>query len=64
MTPFDKVLHLKDTDKLDFATLSKIFKSGFSRLPVFSGHGDRWEDVCGMLLTKDLIMIDPRRRIM
>ena len=59
MTPFDKVLHLKDTDKLDFATLSKIFKSGFSRLPVFSGHGDRWEDVCGMLLTKDLIMIDP-----
>ena len=59
MTPFEKVLHLKDTDKLDFATLSKIFKSGFSRLPVFSGHGDRWEDVCGMLLTKDLIMIDP-----
>ena len=59
MTPFNKVDHLKDTDKLDFATLSKIFKSGFSRLPVFSGHGDRWEDVCGMLLTKDLIMIDP-----
>jgi metal transporter CNNM len=59
MTPYDKVFHLKDTDQLDFATLSKVFKSGFSRLPVFSGHGNRWEDVQGMLLTKDLIMIDP-----
>lgn len=59
MTPFKNIFCLKDTDRLDFATLSKIFKSGFSRLPVISGHGNRWEDVQGMLLTKDLIMIDP-----
>ncbi|CAN0403524.1 unnamed protein product, partial [Ectocarpus sp. 13 AM-2016] len=37
-------------------TLSVIFKSGFSRIPVFAK--DR-NDVIGLLFTKDLIFIDP-----
>ena len=33
-----------------------IFKSGFSRIPVF---GKDHNDVIGLLFTKDLIFIDP-----
>lgn len=37
-------------------TLSVIFKSGFSRIPVFAKDHN---DVIGLLFTKDLIFIDP-----
>ena len=37
-------------------TLSVIFKSGFSRIPVFAKD---YNDVIGLLFTKDLIFIDP-----
>ena len=43
-------------DKLDFRALSTIFKSGFSRIPVV---GRDKNHVVGMILTKDLILIDP-----
>lgn len=36
--------------------LSVIFRSGFSRIPVF---GKDRNDVIGLLFTKDLIFIDP-----
>ena len=37
-------------------TLSVIFKSGFSRIPVYAKDQN---DVIGLLFTKDLIFIDP-----
>lgn len=50
-------LHTRLLDVGSFLqTLSLIFKSGFSRIPVFAK--DR-NDVIGLLFTKDLIFIDP-----
>ena len=37
-------------------TLSKIFKSGYSRIPVY---GRDTNDIVGLILTKDLIFLDP-----
>lgn len=36
--------------------MSDIFKAGFSRIPVY---GDNKNDVIGLVLTKDLIFVDP-----
>ncbi|CAM9598856.1 unnamed protein product [Ectocarpus sp. 12 AP-2014] len=56
MTPVKDCFMLSVSEKLNFKTLSVIFKSGFSRIPVFAK--DR-NDVIGLLFTKDLIFIDP-----
>ena len=37
-------------------TLYKIFKSGYSRIPVFDKDVN---DILGLLLAKDLIFVDP-----
>eukprot|EP00511_Aplanochytrium_stocchinoi_P011014 CAMPEP_0204861724 /NCGR_PEP_ID=MMETSP1348-20121228/1858_1 /ASSEMBLY_ACC=CAM_ASM_000700 /TAXON_ID=215587 /ORGANISM="Aplanochytrium stocchinoi, Strain GSBS06" /LENGTH=637 /DNA_ID=CAMNT_0052011285 /DNA_START=145 /DNA_END=2058 /DNA_ORIENTATION=- len=56
MTPTDKIFMLNVESTLDFALISQIFQSGHSRIPIYSG--DRG-NVVGVLLTKDLIVIDP-----
>jgi metal transporter CNNM len=56
MTPILKVEMLSLDDKLNFKTIAHIFKSGFSRLPIY---GDDKNDMQGLLFTKDLIFIDP-----
>ena len=56
MTPKQSMFSLSINDKLDFRALSNIFKSGFSRIPVL---GRDENHVVGMILTKDLILIDP-----
>eukprot|EP00752_Nemacystus_decipiens_P008951 g7992.t1 len=56
MTPVKDCFMLSVSEKLNFKTLSVIFKSGFSRIPVF---GRDHNDVIGLLFTKDLIFIDP-----
>ena len=56
MTPIEKVYMLHVDSLLDFKTMSAIFKSGFSRIPVF---GRDRNTIVGMLLTKDLIVVDP-----
>eukprot|EP00903_Cladosiphon_okamuranus_P010078 g9546.t1 len=56
MTPVKDCFMLSVSEKLNFKTLSVIFKSGFSRIPVF---GKDHNDVIGLLFTKDLIFIDP-----
>jgi hypothetical protein len=43
-------------DKLNFKTIAQIFKSGFSRVPIY---GEDKDDIQGLLFTKDLIFIDP-----
>ena len=64
MTPLDKVFMLEMNDQLDFPTISRIFKEGFSRIPVFDRLKDDGRgDVVGLLLTKDLILIDPDESI-
>ncbi|CAM9429313.1 unnamed protein product [Pylaiella littoralis] len=56
MTPVKDCFMLSVSEKLNFKTLSVIFKSGFSRIPVFAKDHN---DVIGLLFTKDLIFIDP-----
>ncbi|CAM9153949.1 unnamed protein product [Phaeothamnion confervicola] len=55
MTPGDKVFMLHVSARLDFRTLSDIFRAGFSRIPVYDV--DR-NDIKGLILVKDLIFID------
>lgn len=57
MTSKKDVFMLPAHQVLDFATLSTIFQRGYSRIPVFADE-DR-DKVVGLLLTKDLILIDP-----
>jgi len=56
-TPMNKVFMLEVDSILDFTLMSLIFQKGFSRLPVYQ-NGDR-NDICGLLFSKDLILIDP-----
>lgn len=56
MTPKEGCYMLCASDKLSFQKITEIFKSGYSRIPVFDKHKD---DVIGLLLVKDLIFVDP-----
>lgn len=56
MTPRDAIFSLTSDEKLTFEVMSRIFKSGFSRIPVFSDNGTR---VVGVLYAKDLMLVVP-----
>eukprot|EP00639_Heterosigma_akashiwo_P031244 CAMPEP_0194687738 /NCGR_PEP_ID=MMETSP0295-20121207/16460_1 /TAXON_ID=39354 /ORGANISM="Heterosigma akashiwo, Strain CCMP2393" /LENGTH=323 /DNA_ID=CAMNT_0039576177 /DNA_START=433 /DNA_END=1400 /DNA_ORIENTATION=- len=56
MTSLEDCFMLPVEEVLDFRTISSIFQSGFSRVPVYEGSPN---DVVGVILTKDLIFIDP-----
>lgn len=56
MTTKDLTFMIQVDTPLNFKTVTDIFKTGFSRIPVYDKNTD---DVCGILLTKDLIFIDP-----
>ncbi|GJQ14148.1 hypothetical protein GpartN1_g5939.t1 [Galdieria partita] len=56
MTPLEKVFMLDENSHLNFKTLTLIFQSGHSRIPVYSGTK---ENIIGILFTKDLVLIDP-----
>ncbi len=56
MTPRDAIFSLNSDEKLTFEVMSKIFKSGYSRIPVFSDNGTR---VVGVLYAKDLMLVVP-----
>lgn len=44
--------------KLDRKMLESIYQRGFSRIPVYD---DKREDIIGILMTKDLILMNPDR---
>lgn len=56
MTSLDKVFMIDIHTKLTFAILMSIYKSGFTRIPVYETSR---ENIIGILFTKDLILIDP-----
>lgn len=56
MTPKQNMFMLDAKSKLDFTTMTYIFQSGHSRIPVYNGNKN---SIVGLLLTKDLILIDP-----
>jgi len=61
LTPLVRVFMVPGDAVLDEATLGSILASGHSRIPVHK-PGSRGE-VVGMLLAKELIMVDPARRL-
>ena len=56
MTTLDKVYMIDITTKLSFPVLMEIYKSGFTRIPVYE---ENRSNIVGILFTKDLILIDP-----
>lgn len=56
MTPLENTFMLSADEQLNFETLAKIFKAGYSRIPVYSVSKN---NVIGMLFVKDLIFVDP-----
>eukprot|EP00808_Paulinella_micropora_P026475 g61522.t1 len=58
MTPMDRAFLLELHQKLNFEVLTEIFKSGYSRIPVYDKTRPR-DEVVGILFVKDLILLDP-----
>ena len=56
MTKASNLFMLSVDDRLDFRTIAQIFKTGYSRIPVYEVSRD---NVIGLLFVKDLIFIDP-----
>ena len=56
LTPMEECYMLHISVTLDFKTVSEIFETGFSRIPVYDADK---ADIVAMLFTKDLIMVDP-----
>jgi metal transporter CNNM len=56
MTPRASIFSMTSDEKLTFEVMSRIFKSGYSRVPVFSDNGTR---VVGVLCAKDLMLVVP-----
>jgi metal transporter CNNM len=62
MTPANRMYKLEVHCKLDFALLSEIFKSGYSRIPIYDETTPH-HTIVGLLYVKDLILIDPEDAI-
>lgn len=56
MTPLEKAYMLSTETRLGYDAILEIFKSGFSRVPVY---GRDRNDYRGLLYTKDLMLADP-----
>ncbi|KAG8435460.1 hypothetical protein GDO86_013408 [Hymenochirus boettgeri] len=57
LTPLGDCFMLRSDAVLDFATVSEILRSGYTRIPVFEG-GDR-TNIVDILFVKDLAFVDP-----
>jgi metal transporter CNNM len=56
MTPIERTFMLNVDEKLNFETVARIFRTGYSRIPVFEISQN---NVIGLLFVKDLIFVDP-----
>lgn len=56
MTPIEKVFMLEESLKLNRETVTQIWQSGNSRVPVYRGHRN---SIVGVIHAKDLILVDP-----
>jgi metal transporter CNNM len=60
MTTIERTFMVSVDEKLSFEMIAKIFKTGYSRIPVFEVSRD---NVIGLLFVKDLIFIDPEDEV-
>ena len=56
MTSIENTFMLNVDEKLSFQTIAKIFKTGYSRIPVYEISRN---NIIGLLFVKDLIFVDP-----
>mmetsp|Transcript_20926 Transcript_20926/g.45562 ORF Transcript_20926/g.45562 Transcript_20926/m.45562 type:complete len:771 (-) Transcript_20926:2372-4684(-) len=56
MTVMEHTFMLEVDEKLSFDTIGKIFKTGYSRIPVYEISRN---NIIGLLFVKDLIFLDP-----
>ncbi|QDZ19691.1 DUF21 domain-containing protein [Chloropicon primus] len=56
MTKLEKVFMIDVQTRLSFETILDIYKSGYTRIPVYEKSRD---NVVGILYAKDLILVDP-----
>ncbi|XP_030309124.1 metal transporter CNNM1 [Calypte anna] len=57
LTPLDDCFMLRADAVLDFATVSEILRSGYTRIPVY--EGERRDNIVDLLFVKDLAFVDP-----
>uniref|UniRef100_A0A674HTV4 Metal transporter n=1 Tax=Terrapene triunguis TaxID=2587831 RepID=A0A674HTV4_9SAUR len=57
LTPLADCFLLRSDALLDFATVSEILRSGYTRIPVY--EGDRRDNIVDLLFVKDLAFVDP-----
>eukprot|EP00557_Chaetoceros_sp_GSL56_P004650 CAMPEP_0176505936 /NCGR_PEP_ID=MMETSP0200_2-20121128/16770_1 /TAXON_ID=947934 /ORGANISM="Chaetoceros sp., Strain GSL56" /LENGTH=697 /DNA_ID=CAMNT_0017905543 /DNA_START=251 /DNA_END=2344 /DNA_ORIENTATION=- len=55
-TPLDKTFMINVDDRLNFETMATIFKTGYSRIPVYE---NKVSNIVGLLFVKDLIFVNP-----
>jgi len=60
MTPLVNTFMLSSDERLGFDTVAKIFKTGYSRIPVYEVSKS---NIIGLLFVKDLIFLDPEDEI-
>eukprot|EP00980_Cylindrotheca_fusiformis_P006542 scaffold1384_cov116-Cylindrotheca_fusiformis.AAC.20 len=60
MTPLERTFMLNVDDKLSFETIATVFKTGYSRIPVYEVSKN---NIIGLLFVKDLIFVDPEDAI-
>jgi metal transporter CNNM len=58
MTPINEVFMLEASTKLTFDAKLEIYKSGYTRIPVYDGTVSK-DHVINVLYVKDLILVDP-----
>mmetsp|Transcript_54432 Transcript_54432/g.80800 ORF Transcript_54432/g.80800 Transcript_54432/m.80800 type:complete len:879 (+) Transcript_54432:45-2681(+) len=57
MTTLSKTYMLSVDEKLNYPTIVRIFKTGYSRIPIYEANNKN--NVIGLLFVKDLIFVDP-----
>lgn len=57
MTSSSEAFMISISETLNYALMTKIFRAGYSRIPVYDKDKN---DIVGILLTKDLMLIDPK----
>jgi len=60
MTAMEQTFMLEVDQKLSFETIGRIFKTGYSRIPVYEISRN---NVIGVLFVKDLIFLDPEDNV-
>jgi len=60
MTPIAEVYMLEVHRTLDVACLTDIWKSGYSRIPVYDSTKVEGDNIVGLVFAKDLVLIDPK----